>query len=327
MRECRYIKCNKVVSGKRKKYCCDIHRVRQWEIDNNKPNFVKQPKNTHKAILKPTTPTKRYLPPRGHMIPKSILYSALAGIGAKVIGANKEQMFLSMLLGFVLGKKNQRPNTEISFLYTEPNEAKIQAIEDKYDSLESGKLVSSNEYKKAIIPSITMSEKYNYLFGNPAPNFYMIISGQAGSGKSTFATQFCDYFHINHGKAIYLASEQSGADLGLQQLIKRYNTTFDIHTKPKSLKEKELISLISKYKLVVFDSANHMNITYEQIEMLRDKLRDVAFVCILQNTKEGLFKGSNEWRHNCDIFIKCENLNAKSLKTRYGKLGEVPIIA
>jgi len=329
MKICNYIKCSEPIgSNPRKKYCCSSHRVRQWEIDNNKPKFMETSKIVSKPILKPVTTSEPEVGSLPNKSNKKLLYGVLGlGLGAAI--GDRYDSLMCGLVGFLIGK-NQDSKTNIYYSRGRKSFPQLELTSNDsghFDKLQNGNLVSSSDYQKAIIPSINMNEKYGYLFGDPSPNFYMVLTGEAGSGKSTFATQFGKYYNDNHGKAIYLASEQSGANLALQELFKRYDASFDIHTKPKSLNESQLIQTISKYKLVIFDSANHMNISHEQIEMLRDKLRETAFVVILQSKKDGQFKGTNEWRHNCDIFIKCENKNAKSLKTRFGKLGEVPIMA
>ena len=325
MRTCGYQNCSKSIGDNpRKKYCSNSHRVRQWELTNNKPNFVEKPKISAKKVKRSLALPNQLNQSEGHRQSKAVLYGILGGIIGKFAGNNTTAL-LGGVLGFIHGR-SQDKKPAVYFVQTNQPIPSIAQIEDKFDKLEKGDVVSSEDYRKAIIPSIEVSEKYNYLFGNPAPNFYMVVTGEAGHGKSTFATQFAEYFNLNHGKALYLASEQSGANLALQELFKRYNTSFDIHTKPKSLKGSELVKLISKYKLVVIDSANHMRINSEQIELLRENAKETAFVVILQNKKDGHFKGSNEWKHNCDVFIKCEKLVAKSQKTRYGKLGEVPII-
>ncbi|MBT3422821.1 MAG: hypothetical protein HOG05_06385 [Bacteroidetes bacterium] len=55
--------------------------------------------------------------------------------------------------------------------------------------------------------------------------------------------------------------------------------------------------------------------------LYRAKFPDVLFAIIMQSTKDGKFKGSNEYAHNSDINIKIEKGVAETIKNRFGKLG------
>lgn len=188
-------------------------------------------------------------------------------------------------------------------------------------------IVSGDYYKKEILPELKLSDKWKYLIGNPAPNFYMLIHGLPGQGKSTFAVQFGEYFQRNHGKVIYLASEQFGVTKSFQSLLKRYAATFDIHTKANLLNSQSAAKLINKYDAVIIDSINHIRWSHEQVEELRAKCKNTAFIAVMQSKKDGDFKGEQDFAHNSDIMIKVENLVAKQYKSRFAPPSEVPLIS
>ena len=71
------------------------------------------------------------------------------------------------------------------------------------------------------------------------------------------------------------------------------------------------------YKFVVVDSVNHINISPEDLRKLRGLHPFKGFICILQSTKSGDFKGSNEYEHDADVSIKIDNRKAECMKTRY----------
>lgn len=73
----------------------------------------------------------------------------------------------------------------------------------------------------------------------------------------------------------------------------------------------------SSYKFVVIDSVSHMSITPKELRKLRALHPTKAFICILQATKSGDFKGSNEFEHDAEISIKIEDRKAECMKTRY----------
>lgn len=194
----------------------------------------------------------------------------------------------------------------------------ILKIEDDKVKIDKD-ILSSLDYRKAIIPSIELQNPYRYLMGDISLNTYIVLTGAPGNGKSTFAVQFANYFDKNHGKAILMASEQSGANKPLQMLLERENAKFDIHPNPRSLDNNDWIETCKKYKLVVIDSANHLNLEALQIEELREKLPKTVFLVVLQSTKEGSYKGSTEFKHNCDVFLEAKNMEIHQTKSRFSK--------
>ena len=60
-----------------------------------------------------------------------------------------------------------------------------------------------------------------------------------------------------------------------------------------------------------------MNITPEDLRKLRGLHPCKGFICILQSTKSGDFKGSNEYEHDAYISIKIDNRRTEYMETRY----------
>jgi hypothetical protein len=115
---------------------------------------------------------------------------------------------------------------------------------------------------------------------------------------------------------VYLASEQPKINKPFQSLLIEQNATFDIHTMPKN-DLKQLRKDIEGYNFVFIDSINHLGIEAEQLEELRKSMPKTSFVGIMQSTKGGDFKGSQEFLHNADIKIEMEKPYAKQTKSRY----------
>jgi len=61
-----------------------------------------------------------------------------------------------------------------------------------------------------------------------------------------------------------------------------------------------------KYKFVFIDSVNFIKITPEDVEDIKAENPSTAFITIQQATKNGNFRGSQEFAHNCDIVIRVE---------------------
>ena len=179
-----------------------------------------------------------------------------------------------------------------------------------------GDYLSAKDYQKITIPRIPMSSEYDYLFGMPARDFYMVLHGLPGNGKTSFAVKFGQYFHSHHGKVLYLASEQNGIDLAFQDVLKRYKASFQLHTNPKQLTEEHLLAAFKSYDLIILDSATNLGFYPNQIKDLQEK-SGKAVIAILQSTKDGKFKGSQEWLHDVDISLKIDDFQAILEKSRF----------
>jgi len=185
-------------------------------------------------------------------------------------------------------------------------------------------LISADAYRKENIPSIKLGGKWSLLIGDPAPGFLMLLSGKPGNGKSTTAIEFAQYYHTHHGKVMFVPSEQPGLNKPLQSLLERFNATFMVWRKP--VKDIDVISdKIKGYDLVVIDSVNHMKLSPEDIAELREKNPKSSFLLVMQSTKDGSFKGSQEYLHDADIHVQMENFIANQTKSRFAAPMKVPM--
>ena len=186
-------------------------------------------------------------------------------------------------------------------------------------------IYTADEYKREIIDSLGFKDAYLYLMGDPAKNFYAVLTGSPGQGKSTFSVQFANYYKKNHGRVLLMAAEQRGVNKPLQNLLKSYKADFDIETAPQKYNTEKWIEVSKKYNLVIIDSATNLNLSPEQIEHVRTQAKDTGFLVILQSTKDGNYKGSTEWEHNCDIFMEAKEMKIYQKKSRYTKPAHIHI--
>lgn len=190
-----------------------------------------------------------------------------------------------------------------------------------------GPVVTSSDYKKEYLPELKLKDKWKYLMGNPSPNFYALIHGLPGNGKSTLAVQFAEYMQQNHGNVIYLASEQFGVNKSFQKLLRMNDANFDVHIKANKLNPKEALKIIKNYSMVVIDSVNHIKWSQDDLEYLRANAKNTAFLAIMQSKKDGDFKGDQEFAHNCDIILKVDKMVAYQYKSRFGPPAHVHLIS
>jgi len=199
------------------------------------------------------------------------------------------------------------------------NMPKKEPTIDLPDGVVTGEQLSKMEFK-----TLSMSNTYwGYLWGaDIADPFYSIAYGLPSQGKSTFSIAFADYFNTNHGKTLFLASEQ-GIAKSLQGIINRTNSKqLHIDGNPSKKTVPQHIKDINKfnYKLVIIDSATHMNYGFGVIERMREETPNCSYMVILQSVKDGDFKGDNQWAHNCDIMVNINDGKAQVKKTRFMKL-------
>ena len=191
------------------------------------------------------------------------------------------------------------------------------------------KVINTDNYITKSIPSIGFNKNtpYAYLIGDPSKNFMAMLHGLPGNGKSTFAIQFANFFQKNHGRVLYVASEQSGLNRSFQSLLKKYHTSnFDVSNNPKEHNFKTLVKASKEYGLVILDSINHIGLSVEEFEKIRNSAPNTAFLAIMQSAKDGNFKGSQEWAHNCDIIIEMKNMIAYQTKSRFAPPANMQVI-
>lgn len=166
-------------------------------------------------------------------------------------------------------------------------------------------VINSSELVKQDIPVYDFIEPYSNFIGQPTQNFSAIIYGLPKSGKSNFSIQFASYLARHYGKVLYVASEEGLQSRTLIDKVK-FNLADNREISFSGAREFEKIKEHVKgdnYKFVFIDSLNIPGITPEQLEELKKENSNKAFISILQSTKNGSFKGGQEFAHNADVVI------------------------
>ena len=263
-------------------------------------------------------------------------FGKILGGGIGVASAeNTEEKIVNGLIGGVVGNLFDNWSRKVDIKNAE---TAIRNLTERIDNLErASKLVStgkiftrkkdrvrftsstiksSQEYRKEVIKTLGFDGAYKYLMGDPQQNFYVVLTGAPGNGKSTFAVKFANYFQKKFGDVLFLAAEQSGTNLSLQKLLERNDAKFDIETKPRAWGNEEWEKAANHYKLIIIDSATVLDLTPIQVEGIREKAPNTAFLVVLQSTKEGTYKGSTQWKHDCWTFLKAEDMVIYQTKCR-----------
>jgi len=237
---------------------------------------------------------------------------AMAGLAKHYFGGGLP-MFIGGALGYIIG-------TNAHF----DEETKHSMINDIIESQKAIKEQGENDYTdeqgnydKGIISSTDLVNykynkypfggKWNDFVGQPSINFHAMIYGRPKQGKSILAVQFAQYLSENFGKVLYVASEE-GFSVTLQKKVSEFamdNPNLDFANYRDFEQIKNALSK-RRYKFVFIDSVNFIKITPEDVEDIKSQNRQTAFITIQQATKNGNFRGSQEFAHNCDMVIRVE---------------------
>jgi predicted ATP-dependent serine protease len=131
-----------------------------------------------------------------------------------------------------------------------------------------------------------------------------MVFGIPKSGKSILCTQLARYLADNFGSVLYVAAEE-GFSLTLQNKLREFGAECEnLHY--ANFRDFEQIRTALRnndFQFVFLDSVNFMKITPEQLRLLKQENQGVSFITIQQATKDGKFRGSQEYAHDADIII------------------------
>lgn len=188
----------------------------------------------------------------------------------------------------------------------------LQGIED------TPEIISSTQLPKMQFETIGLTGKYKDLIGDPSVGFSAMIFGLPKSGKSTLSIDFARHLAENHGKVLYVAIEE-GFGYTLKEKFERLNA---MH--PNLVIAEKLPDDLSAFKFVFIDSVSKARLTSQDLTRLRKKNPGTAFIFIFHTTKDGNFRGQQDFAHDVDVIIEVENGVAKA-NGRFGVGGSARI--
>ena len=167
-------------------------------------------------------------------------------------------------------------------------------------------VISSSELAGMDFETIGLKDKYRELIGDPSVGFSAMVFGLPKSGKSTLCIDFAKYLAENHGKVLYVAIEE-GFGYTLKEKFERLGA---IH--PNLIIAEKLPDDLTPYQFVFIDSVSKAKLTSQALTKLRKDNPKTAFVFIFHTTKEGNFKGQQDFAHDVDVIVEVENGIAKA---------------
>lgn len=244
-------------------------------------------------------------------ISHAIVYGQMAkhflGAGAPVV--------LGGLLGYVIGSQYQITDQDkqavLVDILRQREAMQRQAANDVQGSNgpedSSGGIMSSSDLLNYTYNRYPFTDKWGDFVGQPSINFHAMVYGRPKQGKSILSVQWAKYLSENFGKVLYVASEE-GFSVTLQKKVMEFamdNNNLDFANFRDFEQIKNAVNR-GNYKFVFIDSVNFIKITPEDVEDIKAENPNTAFITIQQATKNGNFRGSQEFAHNCDIVIRVE---------------------
>ncbi|MBI4945329.1 MAG: hypothetical protein HY840_02875 [Bacteroidetes bacterium] len=191
--------------------------------------------------------------------------------------------------------------------------------EDEGESESGNKLMSSMDFADMEFDSIGLKDKWRELMGDPAPGFTAMVFGKPKTGKSYLCVEFAGYLARNHGKVLYVAREE-GLDKTLQIKLNDKNVKHENLFVSDFLPED-----LSEYDFIFLDSVNKLGLSAKDLDVLRKSNPGKSFIFVFQTTKDGNFRGKNEFQHDVDIVIEVAEKGKAVQFGRYNQGGEMSI--
>lgn len=169
------------------------------------------------------------------------------------------------------------------------------------------------EFVKQSFETMPLTGIYGRLIGSPQIPMRIMVYGAPGGGKSSFSILFSNYLATNHNQRVLIVSKEEGFSYTIKEKVERLNAV----NRNIDLSDR-IPEDISKYNVVVLDSINTMQLTPQQLRDLYYKNPKTSFVSVFQTTKDGNFKGAQEFEHDADTVIRIEKFTATPQKNRFG---------
>jgi len=189
----------------------------------------------------------------------------------------------------------------------------LNGLEDKVN------IMPSTDFTNMQFSTIGLKDKWLDFIGDPVPGFTAMVYGRPKMGKSYLCVDFAGYLARNHGKVLYVAKEEK-LDATLQKKLRDKDVAnenlFVADNLPKDL---------SEYQFVILDSVNKLGLNPQDLAKLKADNPGVCFIYVFQTTKEGKFRGTNEFQHDVDVVIEVPEQGKAVQYGRFNQGGEMDI--
>ncbi len=180
-------------------------------------------------------------------------------------------------------------------------------------------VMSSMDFSNVQFKTLGFVGKYRKLIGDPNKGFSAMVYGKPKMGKSFLCIDFAGYLARNHGKVLYIAREE-GLDMTLQDKLNAKDVKH-----PNLFISENIPSDLSSFDFIFFDSVNKLGLSTSDLEALKRNNPGKSFIYVFQTTKEGNFRGANEFQHDVDVVIQVPEKGLAVQNGRFNQGGEMRI--
>lgn len=183
-----------------------------------------------------------------------------------------------------------------------------------------GSIVSATELAAMNFDTVKIPAEYKKMIGNASRNGSIMLYGMAGGGKTSFSINFAKKC-AELGQKVLIISKEEGINQTMQEKLARFNAV-----NPNIFITDNIPTNTKNYDVVIFDSVQSLGLEPSDLEKHQKNL-DALRIYIFQVTKDGKFRGANEFEHLVDCVLKAENgvITSSGCKNRFGGNGSVRV--
>jgi hypothetical protein len=182
---------------------------------------------------------------------------------------------------------------------------------------------SPSEITECTVDVYPFEGEWKKLLGEPDIRFSTLIRGEAKSGKSTYAAKFAQYVS-QFGRVLYVSAEERLKSKTLQNRLIYCGVTSQkirfVHE--KDIKNIEQLVKNGGYRFVIFDSVQHIKMSYDDFENMRYKFkrRKLSWHLIMQMGVD-----ITKWKHEVDVLVEVKQGFAQA-HGRYNAANRIQVL-
>ena len=184
-----------------------------------------------------------------------------------------------------------------------------------------GSIVSATELAKINFATVEIPQEYREMIGTASRNGSIMLYGMPGGGKTSFSINFAKKC-AEMGQKVLIISKEEGINQTMQEKLRRFDA---VHPNI-FITDNVPGDAMNDYDVVIFDSVQSLRLEPSDLEK-HQKSMNALRIYIFQVTKDGRFRGTNEFEHLVDCVLKAENgtITTKGCKNRFGGNGSVKV--
>lgn len=158
-----------------------------------------------------------------------------------------------------------------------------------------------------------LSEPYKTDFHKINSDTQVMLWGSPGHGKTVYALKFAQYVAAQLNlRTLYIAHEEFGRST-FSEKLKQHNIGHPNLKFAPTLDE----TVLNQFDAIFFDSINSLEMTLPDYRNLVKAHPGKLYVLIVQSTKDGDFRGGNNWEHEVDVAGEIKNRTLILHKNRF----------